>query len=164
MSTETKLIAWLLSIALVFGVMLGMYEYGRKVEKTAQENTELKLKVQRDAERAKLITENDQLKTKLGVQHAQDTAETDRIRDDFATFRLHVPSTCNSLPNPASGSMDGATGARTRPNTEQEAFDTFTDGLKYDDYQTDKVMDSCRVVMNWAKNLCKLNNTCKGEQ
>ena len=160
MSIQAKLIAWLLSVAVVFGLLLAAYEYGRGVEKTLQENKALKLQVQQDEEKTRMATENDQLKTQLGVQHAQDTAATDHIRDDFSNFRLHMSSTCNSLPNPASGSANGVAGAGIRPNTEQEAFDAFTDGLKYDNYQTDKVMDSCRVVMNWARDLCKLNNTC----
>lgn len=163
MSIETKLLAWLTSIAMVFALFFAVFQYGRHIEGQKRDNELLTERLQYAKAFADAQTANDKLKTDGAKQHAQDTATINRIRDDFSAFRLRLPkvAACDGDTNPASGGVDGSAATGIRPDPEQAAFDRFTDGLKQDSYKIDSVLDSCRVVMSWARNLCKLNNTCK---
>jgi len=162
MSIEAKLLAWLVSIAMVFAVLFSAYEYGRHAEGQKRDNEALTERLEYAKAFDKAQAANDTLKTDGAEQHAQDIADNNRIRDEFSTFRLHLPkpSACTGVPNPSSGSLDGLAGSGIRPEPEQAAFDRFTDGLKQDSYRIDSALDSCRVVVTWARSLCKLNNTC----
>lgn len=162
MSLQTKLFAWLGSVAMVFALFFSVFQYGRHIEGLERDNEMLveRLVYAKAFEDAQ--TANDKLKSDGAKQHAKDTAITERERANFAAFRLHLPkaTACDGDTNTASGGMDGGAGGWIRPDPEQEAADRLSDGLKQDSYRIDTVLDSCRVVMTWARNLCKLNNTC----
>lgn len=165
MSFEVKLSIWLVSIGIVLGSLLGAYEYGRHVEGIKRENEALKERLVYAEAFTDAQTANDKLKTDGVKQHAQDTETINRIRDDFSDFRLRMPKAknCHSdgVSNTSSGIMDGTTGGGLRAEAEQAAADRFSDGLKQDSYRLDTIIDSCRVVMNWARGLCKFDDACK---
>lgn len=162
MSLQTKLLAWLVSVAMVFAVLFGAYEYGRRVEGLKRDKELLTERLQYADAFNQAQSRNDELKTQGAKQHAKDTETINRMRDDLSAFRLRLPKppACDGVPNSASGDVDSAAGGGLRAGAEQAAFDRFTVGLKQDSYEIDTALNACRVVMNWARSLCQLNNSC----
>lgn len=75
----------------------------------------------------------------------------DRLAGELAGYRVRVPKAPCVRPDTAPGGQDAAPATRTGADTTQEAFDRFTAGLAEDAKQHDTVIESCRVLRDWAK-------------
>lgn len=163
MTVWMKLLAAIAILAAIAGSYIGVYLHGVETEHARGENELLNERLTYakafDAGQA----ENDKIKTEGAKQHAKDTEIINNYRNEYAGFRLHLPpASCQNsgISGPASGSLDGNAGSGSCSEPAQPALDRFTAGLEQDAYDTEVKLNACRVVMTWARSLCKLNNTC----
>ena len=106
------------------------------------------------AEELRIAAESNQKAIKtLEVTKDANLKTIDSLRDDVADLRVRVPKTPCARSDATSGGTDTSTGTGQQPETAQDAFDEFRLGLESDAEETDKLIESCRVVMGWAKGL-----------
>lgn len=102
----------------------------------------------------KAITENDALKTKLGVEHAKAQADLDYLRAHPAG-RVYLPrSPCPSTVPQAVAAGAGAVsaaGPERAADADQAALDDFKRGVESDAAEWSGALNACRTVMDWAK-------------
>lgn len=159
MSIQLKLLSGLLLVASIFTTYYAAYRHGISVESDRRDVITLEERIAIGKGINDALTENDQIKTKLEAQHAKDTKRINDLRTELDGYRVHLPpSACPDIPDTSSGSADGITGTGTQPNTAQDALNHFTDGLKQDAYIQDGIIESCRVVMEWAKAIGNKSN------
>jgi hypothetical protein len=69
----------------------------------------------------------------------------------------------NDPANTSSGDIQAAAEGKLLPGAPedpQRALDEFMAGTDGAFREADTVVNECRVVYEWAKSLCKFNNTC----
>lgn len=102
------------------------------------------------------LSENDLLKTKLGVQHAEATRALNILLDTPAQ-RVLIPTACVPAAVSDSDSAAGVTvqaPATERADSEaQVALDRFTQGLESDAAEWSRALNACEVVMEWSKGI-----------
>lgn len=135
--------------AVYWGVDHGGYTRGRD-EVQAAWNKEREKIAQEALEAAQ---NNLKTITKLEENKNENLKTIGKLRSDLADFRVRVPSTPCSGANTASNDPAPSTG--TLPNNPQTAFDDFKRGMESDAAEVDTVIESCRVVMEWARGLKK---------
>lgn len=109
MSAEGKLIAWLLSVAMVLLSLYGMYRYGRHVEALDQTAERDKaVAEQQEKNRLALLAYAKKI-TDAGVQHDQDQAVVNRLSADLRRVSIHIP-TC-PVPGVAEAATDSHGGS-----------------------------------------------------
>ena len=150
MSTQLKLLVWLLSVAMVFIVLFGAYHYGKSVQGATDDLVAAKIRIADDKAILDKQTENDALKTRLGVQHAQSDNALNFLLDHPAQ-RMLLPSACPGQDIAASGSSVQTPGTQSASDLYQSAFDDFTRGLESDAAEYSRALNACQVVMEWAK-------------
>ena len=73
------------------------------------------------------------------------------LRAQLAVDRVYLPEgSCGRL-DTASGSKDAVARSGVVPVTPQIALDNFIKGLGDEAYRADSLVESCRVVVHWAK-------------
>lgn len=103
---------------------------------------------------AKAVTDNDALKTKLGVDHANNQKAVDDLFRGLAGTRVQLPacmpSAASSSSNAATGSASSVAGTQSLPDNTQAEFDRFTERLGEEARYADTVIESCRVLKLWS--------------
>lgn len=101
----------------------------------------------------KAVTENDALKTKLGVEHAKAQADLDYLRAHPAG-RVYLPrAPCAATVPQADAAGGGAipvTGPERAADADQAALDDFKRGVESDAAEWSGALNACRPVMDWA--------------
>lgn len=149
-----------LKLAAVFGVIAILYAVYWGIDNGGYTRAMNEVKIERDQERAKIAQESleaaqNNLKTitKLEETKNENLKTIGRLRSDLANFRVRVPTAPCSGADPTGNNP--TPGAGPLPNKPQTAFDDFKRGLESDAAEADTVVESCRVLMDWAKSLKK---------
>ena len=82
----------------------------------------------------------------------------DALKHDLDTIRVRVPH-CpvqSSKPSSSTGVPNGTSATREQPDTTQASFDDFIGELGQNAVDMDEVVESCRVLRDWAAGLSKL--------
>ena len=99
------------------------------------------------------ITENDELKTRLGVQHAA-ANDALNILLDHPAQRVRLPVCLPASTGDAYSSSGSAVQAATTERTDypaQVALDEAIRGMESDAAEWSRALNACAVVMGWAK-------------
>ena len=144
---------WVIIGLIVFWLfsLLGAEQYGDHARGTKDA---LKMAQQRDAEATAIMnaqSENDTLKTQLGVQHEQANNALNVLLSMPAP-RVRIP-TCRQTGQAytAPGSSVPATSPERTSDETQIAFDAFRQGLESDAAEWSRALNACQVVMEWTK-------------
>jgi len=143
---QAKILIALLSLAVAFvgGWNIGSDRVQHKWDKERLETAEAARVAA--GKNAKIIND-------LEAEKNESNKTIDRLRDDIAGFRVRVPKTPCVRSDP-SGRGGDATSTDGKPaDQSQEAFDRFRHSLESDAANADKVIENCRVVVDWAKGL-----------
>lgn len=131
--------------------LLGAEQYGdhaRGVKDdlaTAKEHLAIAKVIQTQSE------ENDALKTKLEVDHANSEAALNTLLSAPAPI-VRVPHCASTgKVNSTPGSSVPATSPERAGDETQIAFDAFRQGLESDAAEWSRALNACKVVMDWAK-------------
>ncbi len=120
MPIQAKLILWLLSVAVVLGVLFGAYHYGRHVQ--GLEDDELRNAAvieQQTKNQAALLAYTETIKS-AGEQHDKNQTIISGLHDELGRVRVHIP-TC-AVSNPAEASTDRGGGAGILSNAVDAEF------------------------------------------
>lgn len=127
MPIQAKLILWLLSVAVVLGVLFGAYHYGRHVQ--GLEDNELRNAAvieQQTKNQAALLAYTEKIQT-AGEQHDKNQTIISSLHDELNRVHVHIP-TC-AVSNPAETSADSGGGAGILSNAVDESFARLQDGV-----------------------------------
>jgi len=157
------------AFALVVALSLGAYRHGVT---TTTDKYELQIAAKELADAKaleKMRSENAAATKKLQGEKYAAQKRIDALADELAHVRVLLPGCGDVVPvpsDPASatgGSVQAPAGRESLPNTAespQRALDQFMDGTDSAFREADTVVNQCRVVVEWAKGLCKINNSC----
>lgn len=113
-----------------------------------------------DAERMALLEaanqaalENVKIITALEKTKHDNLTEIDRLRANNHALWVRLPTSPCANANSAVGGLDTAAGSWVAVTQTQSAFDNFTSGLAEDAAGADKVIEDCRVVIDWVNRL-----------
>jgi len=146
---------------LSLGVFASGYLYGahtandQNAAKTAQERLNWGQAIQKAREAVSMASRtNDELKTKLGVQHANaEKALNILLANPGQRVLLPASAGCATgdlQTDSASGVTVQASVAERTPDAHQKAFDDFTRGVEADAAEWSRALNACEVVMEWA--------------
>ncbi|MFA6204394.1 MAG: hypothetical protein WC710_14545 [Gallionella sp.] len=155
MNAQLKLMAGLVLIAAIIGGMFSLFQYGRHVEGLERDNIAAKAAIQNEAIKAKLQGEKHEAQKRIDDL----AADNKRLRVLLPGCRLRKTDTTH----PASGGVQTPASGKPLPDSaedSQRALDEFMDGTDTGFHEADTTVNDCRVVTEWAKSLCKLNNSC----
>jgi len=116
--------------------------------------------VQRDWDKERLATAKEQAKAtkrNLDTINSLEAVKNDNLetianlRRDVSSIRVRLPAAPCVRHDTASRSEYKTTTTGEQLNQAQSAFDDFTRGLESDANDQDTIMESCRVVIGWAK-------------
>jgi len=116
--------------------------------------------VQRDWDKEMLETAKEQAKAtkrNLDTINSLEAVKNENLktiatlRRDIGSIRVRLPAAPCDRPNPSSGSKLTTTPTGELPIAPQDAFDRFRQRLESDALEADTIMESCRVVIGWAK-------------
>ena len=127
MPIQAKLILWLLSVAVVLGVLFGAYHYGRHVQ--GLEDDELRNAAvieQQTKNQAALLAYTEKIQT-AGEQNDKNQTIISSLHDELNRVHVHIP-TC-AVSNPADASTDSGGGAGILSNAVDESFARLQDGI-----------------------------------
>lgn len=96
------------------------------------------------------VSDNDRLKTELGVKHENERKEIADAAATLAAGRVRLPKGCIKSDSTA-GSAVPATATGELPDANQQALDRFKRGVDEVARDADELLATCRVVMEWAK-------------
>lgn len=152
-----KLLGALLSAV---ALALSCYLYGRHAQHTVDDLQLTKERlvwaqaVQKGQDEViKATQDNDALKTKLEVQHAESSKALNDLRSHPAG-RVLLPTNCpasSDQADSASGSAVSATATQRAGDTSQAALDEAQRGMEADSIEWADALNACAVVMGWAK-------------
>lgn len=141
-----KLIAVLVMLAALFA---GGWNVGadRVQHKWDKERLEM-------AEELRVVAEENQRSiNKLESTKDENLETISGLRDDIAGLRVRVPKApCAGTESSARGG-DGVAAGGQSVDTPQAAFDRFRRSLESDAADDGKIIENCRVVVDWAKGL-----------
>jgi hypothetical protein len=144
---------WMLWIKLgIIALLIAGASYGTWYN---TKNHYLAIANQKQVEVDKLIlkanTDNETLKTQLEEKKNESNKALDFLLNHPAPS-VRVPTcTSTSQSSTSSGGPVPITGSQPASNSAQAAFDTFRQGLESDAAEWSRALNSCQVVMDWAK-------------
>lgn len=142
----------ILAVVIIAGASLTSYNKGKSV---VQQEWDVDIAVQ-TLETLRITQENQKKITNLEVTKNENLNTIKNLHSDINDLRkrLRVPKpACPSQTDSTGGSIYESPTAGHSTDTTQEAFDRFTEGLGFDAVEYDRVMENCRIVMNWAASL-----------
>lgn len=150
-----KYAAALGGIAMLYAIYWGIDDngYERGVSEVRAEWADERSRI---AEELRVAAETNQttIRNLEAVKNENDKT-IDKLRGDIAGLRVRVPQTACPGRDATGGGADAVTSSGKQPETAQDAFDEFRRGLESDAEETDKLIESCRVVIDWAKGIGK---------
>lgn len=153
MSIQAKVAALVLLIGMVLYGVFSIFEYGRHVEG-----------LERDKSAAQAVIQNEAVKAKLQGEKYEAQKRIDDLAADNKRLRVLLPGCRNAgQSDPASGSIQTPASGKPLPEPAedpQRALDEYMEGTDSSFYDSDTTINNCRVVTEWAKRLCKTNNSC----
>ena len=150
-----EIIAWLLknwklvaSAVLVAGAFAsGWVSGGDSVRRDWEVDIHIRTKAQLAA-----LEANQKRITELEVTKNANLEKVRALNRELATYRVSMPTCEGSGQTPATGGGAAtSSGAGALSAELQGALDEFTAGVASDFDEADRVVESCRVVMEWAK-------------
>lgn len=107
------------------------------------------------AEQLKASKENQAIISGLQETKNVNTKEIERLAANNHALWMRLPKTpCSGL-NTTSGSQDASAGSGELFTEAEKSFNEFTDGLGAEAERADKIVEQCRVVIDWAKSKSK---------
>lgn len=138
-------------LALIAAIFTGGWSLGSGHTQNQWDKERLKL-----VEDSRIAAEANQKQIKELERTKDENLKTiDNLRDDVAGLRVRVPKTPCARPDTTSRGGDGTAASGEPADKTQESFDDFRRGLESDAASADKIIESCRVVVDWAKGLVK---------
>lgn len=103
-------------------------------------------------EQLAFVEKNQKLIVALEETKNENLKIVNQLADVTRAVRVRVPTTAcvRSTPTP-SRSEDVPAASGVVPATSQETFDSFRSGLESDALEADRIVEDCRVVVDWAK-------------
>ena len=102
-------------------------------------------------EKLAAVEKNQKLITTLEEIKNENIATVNTLHKQLALVRVSMPKACGTIT--PSGSQDAVTPSGNISVEPQAAFDNFERGVESDAYAADQIVESCRVLRDWAASL-----------
>ena len=102
-------------------------------------------------ERLAAVEENQKLIVALEETKNENIATVNTLHKQLALVRVSMPKACGTIT--PSGSQDAVTPSGNISVEPQAAFDNFERGVESDAYAADQIVESCRVLRDWAASI-----------
>ena len=102
-------------------------------------------------EKLAAVEKNQKLITTLEEIKNENIATVNTLHKQLALVRVSMPKACGTIT--PGGSQDAITPSGNISVEPQAAFDNFERGVESDAYAADQIVESCRVLRDWAASL-----------